>query len=77
MKPRMSSWSVIKRFRWDDPPLAHDWTLFLPIYPVIVDTNILISDMIEAMTKQQPSRLLSLARLGKARFFAGAHVDGL
>jgi len=71
----MHSQSIIERFRWNEEPLGLERDGLLAIYPLVVDTNILLSDVIASLRRRTPSRLLTLAHLGKLRIFAAAHVS--
>ncbi len=72
----MHAQSIIERFRWNEEPFNLERDGLLAIYPLVVDTNILLSDVIASLRGRTPSRFLTLAHLGELRVFAAAHVDG-
>jgi len=67
--------SIVTQLPWDEAPIERVWDDLLAIHPLVVDTNVLISDVIASMRTPAPSQLLTLARLGKIRIFAATHVD--
>lgn len=52
-----------------------DWSLIGGrILPVVVDTNVLLNDLMQTVKRGHPTALVEAARLGSIRLFAAEHV---
>ena len=65
--------SFVSDFRRANPTFGKSRGM-LSIHPYVVDSNVLLNDLMSAVRRGRPGALVASARVGSCRYYASAHV---